>query len=69
MGCMCNKCSTITGLILLVLGIVFLLKDYDIVAFKATFWSIAAVAAGIVSMASSKCPDCCSVKGMGKGKR
>lgn len=60
---MCGKCTKITGAILLVLGILFVLVDFGVWTFwNIQWWSALLLVSGICYLASSSCPDCKSSK-------
>ena len=46
----CIGCSHWIWVVLLILGIVFLLKDYAVVEFKATGWAIVLIVAALMGM-------------------
>jgi hypothetical protein len=46
----CVGCTPWVWIILLILGIVFLLKDYAVVEFKATGWAIVLIVAALMGM-------------------
>ncbi len=61
--CMCKKCMLLCGLILLILGILFLLVDLKVWSFWGIqWWSALFVVFGVGLIASTKCPDCQSVR-------
>ncbi|MBS3130936.1 hypothetical protein J4212_00745 [Candidatus Woesearchaeota archaeon] len=70
---MCGKCKKITGLLLLVAGVLFLLQDLAIWDFWGLSWyTVALLIAGVVKSASCHCPDCnacCSGSMPAKGKK
>ena len=55
---MCGKCKGMTGLVLLILGVIFLLKDYAVLDFKASAWAIVLIVIGLIHLACKKCPEC-----------
>ena len=64
---MCNKCSGITGTIVLIVGILFLLRDFNVWGFwGVSWWSAAFVIFGIAKLCSRSCADC---QMMMKGKK
>jgi|TARA_B100001971_G_C17640925_1_gene263317 hypothetical protein len=55
----CNKCVKISGLIFLVLGILYLGQDLDWWSFwTISWWTALFLVAGIGHYASSGCPQC-----------
>lgn len=55
----CEKCTKILGVLLLVIGVLFLLKDIGV----WSFWGLSGVTvlvllAGLVGLCSGGCPDC-----------
>ena len=48
----CVGCTPWVWVVLLILGIVFLLKDYTFVSFKATGWSIILLVLALISTAT-----------------
>ena len=65
--CMCKKCMTICGGLLLVLGVLFLLRDLNIWNFWNISWYTAVlIVGGVAHIGSSKCPDC---QAMREGKK
>ena len=65
---MCNKCMKMSGVIVLVLGLVFLSVDLGFFNFWGiNWWTAVFVLAGLAKMGCSKCPDCQAMHGkMGK---
>jgi hypothetical protein len=58
---MCGKCSGITGWLLLIFGILFLLVDFGLWTFwNIKWWTILFVVAGIAMIASHGCGACAS---------
>lgn len=55
----CEKCMKVTGVIFLVLGILFLLRDVKVWDFwNIQWWTALFVVVGITALASGGCPDC-----------
>lgn len=55
----CRKCQKICGIGLLVLGVIFLLKDLDTWAFWGiNWWTALLIWFGIGGIAMTKCEDC-----------
>jgi len=67
----CKKCKTINGVVLLVLGILFILVDFGVWAFWGIqWWSILLIWFGLAGVCMSKCPDCAAMCAPAKaGKR
>lgn len=60
---MCNKCSKISGVILLALGVLFLLRDLNLWNFfNIQWWTALFILLGVVSLACSGCKDCQNMK-------
>jgi len=59
---MCNKCLGMTGILLLVFGILFLLRDLGVWNFwNIQWWTVLLIVGGFSIMAHSGCKDdCCS---------
>ncbi|MBU0615029.1 MAG: hypothetical protein KJ601_02965 [Nanoarchaeota archaeon] len=56
---MCEKCGRLMGLLLLVLGVLFLLQDLKIWAFWGISWSTAIILlVGLAAICSSSCDEC-----------
>ena len=69
MGCMCAKCSKVSGILFLVLGLLFLLRDLGTWDFWGiSWWTALFVLFGVMMMASSHCKACNSC-GSGKKKK
>ncbi len=59
---MCNKCEAMTGSLLLLFGLAFLLVDLGVWAFWGIQWyTVVFLLAGLVAICMGKCPHCCSV--------
>ena len=55
----CEKCTKISGILLLVIGVLFLLKDIGVWTFWNLSWvTVLVLLAGLVGLASGGCPDC-----------
>jgi hypothetical protein len=54
----CGKCKKVTGVLLLVLGLLFLLADLGVWDWGLSWWTAVLLLAGVVKLAMSKCPDC-----------
>jgi len=60
----CKKCCQVCGILLLILGILFLLQDLEIWNFWNINWYTALfILVGVGKLAMSKCPEC---QAMGK---
>jgi hypothetical protein len=59
---MCNKCGKLCGILLLIVGILFLLQDQGIWTFWNLSWyTVAFLLMGIGHMGMSGCPTCQAV--------
>lgn len=59
---MCNKCSVVSGLIFLVLGVLFLLVDLKYWDFWGVqWWTALFLWMGLVHVCKTKCADCCDM--------
>jgi hypothetical protein len=57
--CMCGKCSRFMGVLVLLVGIMFLLQDRGIWNFFGLSWyTVAFVLAGAATLGKSGCRDC-----------
>ena len=60
----CKKCVMVVGILLLVVGLLFLLVDLGVWNFfNIQWWTALFLLAGLVHVAMSGCADCCKVKG------
>jgi len=60
----CSKCMKIGGVLLLVFGVLFLLRDLDVWNFwNIQWWTALFVLFGVMKLGSSSCPDCQGKKG------
>ena len=68
MCCMCKKCTKVSGILILLAGIGFLLKDMGTWDFMGLSWyTVLFILVGVVKLATSKCGDCgCSPSGKKK---
>ena len=67
MGGMCRKCTKIGGILLLVLGILFLLVDVGVWDFyNIQWWTALFLVVGVIKLAVSHCPDCNEPEGKKK---
>ena len=56
---MCKKCRTITAVLFLALGVVYLLTDLGTVSFwKLNWWTSLFLVVGMTAVASGMCKDC-----------
>lgn len=56
---MCRKCTTISGVLLLLVGLGFLLVDVGVWSFLGlSWWTVLFLVIGIVGIAKSQCADC-----------
>jgi len=66
----CRKCSSISGWLLLIAGVLFLLKDIGVADWwNISWWSIVLLLAGIGHIGMSHCHDCQEMHGMKGGKK
>ena len=57
--CHCDKCKTAMGIVMLVLALVFLLKDLNVWNFWGiNWWTIGFVLMGLCHLAGCHCPEC-----------
>ena len=60
----CTNCKRISGLLLIIFGLAFLLVDFKVWNFWGISWySVLFILLGVVSCAMSMCPDCCAMSG------
>lgn len=56
---MCKKCGTLTAVLLLVLGLLYLLVDLGVWTFWGVSWySALFLLVGVVSLGKASCPQC-----------
>ncbi|MBS3102595.1 hypothetical protein J4458_04040 [Candidatus Woesearchaeota archaeon] len=68
--CVCKKCTSMCGVLLLALGVVFLLRDVGIWDFwNIQGWTALFLLVGVAALGSSKCPDCQAMKGAVMSKK
>ncbi len=61
--CMCPKCTKVSGILVLLLGIALLLKDIAIWNFWGVNWYTGLILIfGIGSLASSTCKECQAIR-------
>ena len=66
----CSKCNRMSGLLLIIFGLVFLLVDLHVWTFWGiNWWSVLFILVGVVSCAMSMCADCCAMTGTPAKKR
>ena len=62
MMCGCKKCNMMNGLLLLVVGILFLLKDLGQWTFwNISWWTIVFLLMGVGGLCMNSCKDCQAV--------
>jgi len=67
---MCKKCSKISGIMILVAGVLFLLQDLAIWNFWGLNWyTVLFIIIGVTCFATTKCPDCSGMLSSGKVKK
>ena len=55
----CNKCCTMTSVLLIALGVAYLLVDMMVWNFwNINWWTAVFLLMGIISLAKSSCKDC-----------
>ncbi len=55
----CEKCGKVLGILLLVLGVLFLLRDINVWNFwNIQWWTALFILAGVVYLATGSCGDC-----------
>tara|TARA_B100000315_G_C14002479_1_gene330834 strand:- start:240 stop:449 length:210 start_codon:yes stop_codon:yes gene_type:complete len=66
----CKKCSSLTALLILLLGVALLLVDFGVWTFwDINWWSGLLVIVGLSCLAKSKCSDCQACATPKKGKK
>ena len=61
----CKKCKTLCGVLFLVVGVLFLLRDLNVWDFwNVQWWSVLFLLMGLGSVAMCNCPDCQACCGM-----
>ena len=56
---MCKKCGMLAGALLLVLGVLFLLRDLGVWDFwNVQWWTALILFAGLAHLGTSNCPEC-----------
>ena len=66
----CKKCSTVTGVVLLALGVIYLLGDLNIWNFwNIKLWTALLIYLGFALLCMAKCPDCRAMNRPVTGKR
>jgi membrane-bound ClpP family serine protease len=64
---MCKKCTKISALLLLVLGVLFLLVDLGMWSFfNIQWWTALFLLMGVIKLAHTYCPECNAVPGKKK---
>jgi len=59
MHCMCNRCKLLSGLLLLVLGVLFLLRDLGVWDFwNIQWWTALILLMGLAHFGTKFCPEC-----------
>ena len=59
----CHKCKSASGWLLLIIGVLFLLNDFDIWHFWGLqWWTVMFLYAGFTGVAMSKCKECIEVR-------
>jgi hypothetical protein len=59
MGCMCGKCGKMMGLLVLIIGVLFLLRDVNVWNFwNIQWWTVAFILIGCAGLCCGCCPEC-----------
>jgi len=67
---MCKKCCKISGILILVAGVLFLLQDRAIWDFWGLSWyTVLFIIIGVTCFATTKCPECNVKMSPVKGKK
>ena len=67
---MCSKCTKVSGGLLLLAGLLFLLQDLGVWAFwDLNWWTVALLLMGTIKLASNSCADCHKECDSGKKKK
>ena len=67
---MCKKCETIVASLMLVVGVLFLLKDLEVWTFWGIQWyTVLFLVIAIASFGHKSCPDCQAMVDNFRGKR
>lgn len=67
--CFCHKCSAFVGMLTIVFGLLFLLRDLNVWNFwNIQWWTAVFLLAGFGMFFSSGCPDCTGIKQIKKKK-
>ena len=70
MMCMCGKCKKLTGSVLVVVGLIYLISDLaPSWNFPIEWYTIAFLMLGLLKIATTLCPDCIKVCGDDSGKK
>ncbi|RMF55978.1 hypothetical protein D6745_00645 [Candidatus Woesearchaeota archaeon] len=57
--CLCEKCTKTCGVVFLIVGILFLLKDFGIWDFwNINWWTAVFLILGLGAFCSTGCPEC-----------
>ena len=63
----CKQCMKIGGILLLVFGVLFLLRDFGVWDFwNIQWWTVLFILFGVIKLGMSKCPRCQSQDKKGK---
>ncbi len=67
---MCDKCSKTMGVLVLLSGVLFLLKDLGYWGFwGVNWWTVLLLIAGVGTLAKGGCNACCNLNAMQTGKK
>lgn len=62
LGCLCGKCTKVSGILFIVVGILFLLKDLGTWSFwNISWWTALFILVGVIWVASTTCQGCQSM--------
>lgn len=63
----CRKCMGICGVLMLLAGLLFLLKDLNLAPWwNIQWWTVLFLLWGVGSLGMRSCPDCMAMAGMKK---
>ncbi|HLD05489.1 MAG TPA: hypothetical protein VJG90_07250 [Candidatus Nanoarchaeia archaeon] len=61
---MCNKCMGFCGWLTLIIGVLFLLRDFNVWNFwNIQWWTVMFIFMGLCHLGMRSCPDCCKAAG------
>ena len=63
----CKHCMKLGGILLLVFGVLFLLRDFEVWNFwNIQWWTVLFILFGVMKLGSSSCPKCQGQEKKGK---